>query len=677
MHVWMHDVGGSIELTANKGVRLAALIEDNFSELERLYVTGNTGAGEIGDYDVEFFQSGFWQYNGDLIFNEETIEESGNLTFTASGVGFTVLFYKQEYGEPMYFPLPPLSLDEFVEWMFRNDFFDMNFESSLRAGVWEIDGCETSDGETMIGNEVRFKPYVSGEGGDDDDVLDEFTVYGIQLYSATDPDGASKVGMSTYATPVTVEQIYNEHFASAEEYYTFTLYQNGEPVSRDKVLTSDSCIIGVTHEVTKSWNFSVQVSCGEQMKTYSYTAPVSVLDVAKTFSEEFSLGSYQLYNWYENEQVAFSYDYYQLFVENATLTCFAIDAPPIEPSSYKFTYYIDNGNGAVKSSVELDSREIQLKTFAEEYMGLTISEELSENEYAFFEGYSAMNELDANTYVSSEYSIWAIKRDLLAGSYTVTYTFIPTWSYQFETRTQEIYFPCTLENLLYELSDVPTNSYIPDAYLYEIDGEEIDLGKGDWGKLYYYDITLKISPVYYAYVQVGVYDESHKSCEYVSYKPIVLSELWEELGLSKTPTAYSWKVNEQYYYDNALNEPVFLDVGRMGHTILISARTVHLAVTYLDEYGYEMTLGYRGMPEETGWAFSVSAQSAWNETVSGMIEFDDYNWTLYSPLTGEAVPFTDLSTTFSYVALPVDQIEWWDMENAYKTVYKLYGERKA
>ena len=158
----------------------------------------------------------------------------------------------------------------------------------------------------------------------------------------------------------------------------------------------------------------------------------------------------------------------------------------------------------------------------------------------------------------------------------------------------------------------------------------------------------------------------------------MLSKLWEDLGLSKDPTAYSWKVNEQYYYDNALNDPVLIDVGRMGHTIVISARTVHLSVTFIDEnLGQEITLGYNGMPEESGWEFSVNMQTAWNEIVCGLIEFDDYNWTLYAPMGGEQVDFNDLSTELVYVALPADQIEWWDMESAYKTVYKLYGEKKT
>ena len=676
--VHMHDVAGSVELRASAGVSLSQLISDNFTALVNLYVTGNTGAGTADNYNVEFFQNGFWQKGGDLIFLEDILSETNVLAFTASGVGFTVLFYDNNAFEPAYYPLPPLNLQDFVEWMYRNDLFSMDFESSLDVGVWEIDGYETTDGESVIGNEVRFTLNEHDDGGDGG--LDEFTVYGIQLYSATDPDGASKMGMSTYSTPVTVEQIYNEHFAHAEEYYTFTLYKNGERVSLNETITSDCCIVGVIDEIEASWDFSVQISCGEQMETYNYYAPVSVLDVAQRFCAQYSLGKYDDYSWYENEQIAFSFEYFHLFAENATLTGFANNAPPSNPSSYQFTYYIDNddGNGAVKNTVELDSREIKMETFAREYMGLAIPDEAYTGEYAFFEGYSGMNELDSTSYVTSEYSIWAIKRSALSYPYTVTYTFIPTWGYQFETRTQELYFPCTLETLLYELSDVPTNSVIPDAYLYEIDGEEIDLGKGDWGKLYYYDITLKISPVYHAFVQVNVWDEGDKSQEYVSYKPIVLSKLWEDLGLSKTPTAYSWKVNEQYYYDNALNDPVFLDVGRMGHTIVISARTVHLAVTFIDEQtGQEMTLGYRGMPEDTGWEFSVSAQKAWDETVGGFIEFDDFTWTLYAPMGGEQVDFTDLSTEFVYVALPADQIEWWDMESAYKTVYKLYGERKS
>ena len=674
----MHDVAGSVELTASAGVSLSQFISDNFTALVNLYVTGNTGAGTADNYNVEFFQNGFWQKGGDLIFSDDILSETNVLVFTASGVGFNVLFYDNNAFEPAYYPLPPLNLQDFVEWMYRNDLFSMDFESSLDVGVWEIDGYETTDGESVIGNEVRFTLNENDDGGDGG--LDEFTVYGIQLYSATDPDGASKMGMSTYSTPVTVEQIYNEHFAHAEEYYTFTLYKNGERVSLNETITSDCCIVGVIDEIEASWDFSVQISCGEQMETYNYYAPVSVLDVAQRFCAQYSLGKYDDYRWYENEQIAFSYEYFHLFAENATLTGLANNAPPSNPSSYQFTYYIDNddGNGAVKNTVELDSREIKMETFAREYMGLEIPDEAYTGEYAFFEGYSGMNELDSTSYVTSEYSIWAIKRSALSYPYTVTYTFIPTWGYQFETRTQELYFPCTLETLLSELSDVPTSSVVPDAYLYEINGEEIDLGKGDWGKLYYYDITLKISPVYYATVQVNVWDEGDKSQEYVSYKPIVLSKLWEDLGLSKDPTAYSWKVNEQYYYDNALNEPVSLDVGRMGHTIVISARTVHLSVTFIDEQtGQEMTLGYRGMPEDTGWEFSVSAQKAWDETVGGFIDFDDFTWTLYAPMGGEQVDFTDLSTELVYVALPADQIEWWDEESAYKTVYKLYGERKA
>lgn len=676
----MHDAMGSVQLTVETGASLETVIESNFEMLRAFYVTNvNTGAGTESDYDVSFFKNGFWQNDGSLIFLDETFTGSAILAFTPSGVGFNVRFYLGDSIDPADYPIPPLTLHDFVEWMYRNELFEMDFASSLLEGVWKVNEVETTDGETMIADcEVRFTNNADLPGGGDDGVLESFVVYGVQLYSATDVDGSTKMSYTEYSTPVTVEQIYNEFFASAEEYYTFTLYKNGETISRDETITSDCCIVGIIDEIDASWEFSIQISLGEFMETYTYYAPVSVLDVAQRFCAQYSLGNYDEYYWYENEQIAFSYEYHHLFAANGTMTAIYAEQEPNAPTRYAFTYYIDDGNGAVKNTVELDRNEIQMKVFAREYMGLEISDEAYTGEYAFFEGYSAMNELDGNTYVTSAYSIWAIKRSALSYPYTVTYTFIPNWSQEFETRTQELYFPCTLESLLYELSDVPTNSVIPDAYLYEINGEEIDLEKGDWGKLYYYDITLKISPVYYAFVQVDVYDEGNKSCEYVSYKPIVLSKLWEDLGLSKDPTAYSWKVNEQYYYDNALNDPVLIDVGRMGHTIVISARTVHLSVTFIDEnLGQEITLGYNGMPEERGWEFSVNMQTAWNEIVCGLIEFDDYNWTLYAPMGGEQVDFNDLSTELVYVALPADQIEWWDMESAYRTVYKLYGEKKT
>ena len=166
----MHDAMGSVQLTVEAGASLEAVIESNFETLRDFYVTNvNTGAGTDSDYDVSFFKNGFWQNDGSLIFLDETFTGSAILAFTPSGVGFNVRFYLGDSIDPAYYPIPPLTLHDFVEWMYRNELFEMDFASSLLEGVWKVNEVETTDGETMIADcEVRFTNNADLPGGGDD-----------------------------------------------------------------------------------------------------------------------------------------------------------------------------------------------------------------------------------------------------------------------------------------------------------------------------------------------------------------------------------------------------------------------------------------------------------------------------------------------------------------------------
>lgn len=632
----------------DKKATLNEFFIQNYEEIMRDY---NEGQGfEEGSYayDKQFFEESFWQYGSRLMYGEDrfidfyTANASADgagiyfpLFFTPSGAGPNFVLHDGEYdSDPAYFPFPvSVRLRDVIDWAYNHGIFEMSYDQSLQAGVWQNYWSRESIGaDDCPFDEIIF--VRNEDVWDDPDIPKEnrFTVYmpGIYDYQYYE-DGTPEVGgvkdfsyeFVGYESGITIEEAKNY---ACDPNMEWVYYMNGERVNGDTLLMEESVVVCVCAEADQQMpEFTITIDVdGHGANSYSYRAPVTIWEVAQRYCKEKGLNYYD-YVW---DCEAVSFQPFQPIVCDRWISA-VLYSEPVQPTeSYVSVRRCDGGEETI--STYAVPYGMQFDAFVREYLLPEYTYETAfECEYAFYVAGDGMNEFSYAS-LQGSYNLWMIKRSVLEQGYNVSVD-LTTRDNVSATGSRPMYYPATLRALIWEVTGCEIWSL--DMYNVTVNGSLIEYGgKDDFfylteNKLYYTNLEIIVKPIFEIGVFVVVDEESSKSATLTYSEDVTPRRIAQDLGLSRDAFDYLWAIgwdsmSEDYVHPD---DGLMLRVQSRGAYLFVKARKVLVGISLIRENGEEMNFDpMAGIPSGDGWDWSVTVQDAAANLLGD--ECKDYNW---------------------------------------------------